>query len=100
MNCLQGDRLFNMKVSILTYAAGLKVNLCSKLNTIGPTANRVDYNKPLRNQITDSDILINGLGQLDRHIIDICPNLKLVQQIGTGTDNVDVPYLLLQNLFM
>ena len=91
MNCLQGDRLFNMKVSILTYAAGLKVNLCSKLNTIGPTANRVDYNKPLRNQITDSDILINGLGQLDRHIIDICPNLKLVQQIGTGTDNVDVP---------
>ena len=76
---------------MLTYAVGL-VDLCGSFEPLGLTAYRVDYNKPIRNQISNSDILINGLGQLDRQIIDFCPKLRLVQQIGTGVDNVDVSY--------
>ena len=85
---------------MLTYAAGLEVDLCSKLEPLGLTAYRVDYNKPIRNQISNSDILINGLGQLDRHIIDFCPKLRLVQQIGTGVDNVDVSYCTSKSIYV
>ncbi len=84
---------------MLTYAAGL-VDLCGKLEPLGLTAYRVDYNKPIRNQISNSDILINGLGQLDRQIIDFCPKLRLVQQIGTGVDNVDVSYCTSKSIYV
>jgi D-3-phosphoglycerate dehydrogenase len=85
---------------MLTYAAGLVADLCSKLEPLGLTAYRVDYNKPIRNQISNSDILINGLGQIDRHIIDYCPKLRLVQQIGTGVDNVDVSYCTSKSIYV
>ncbi|WP_196817809.1 NAD(P)-dependent oxidoreductase [Candidatus Nitrosocosmicus oleophilus] len=89
-----------LKISMLTYAAGLEAELCSKLKPLGLTAYRVDYNKPIRNQISNSDILINGLGQLDRQIIDFCPKLRLVQQIGTGVDNVDVSYCASKSIYV
>jgi D-3-phosphoglycerate dehydrogenase len=81
-----------MKISILTYAAGIKENLYNKLQTMGFVVDIVDYNKPMENQISDSDILINGLGKLNKSIIDMCPKLKLVHQIGTGIDNIDISY--------
>jgi D-3-phosphoglycerate dehydrogenase len=36
--------------------------------------------------------LINGLGKIDKDVIDNCHKLKLVQQIGAGIDNIDIDY--------
>ena len=85
---------------MLTYAAGLEADLCNKLEPLGLTVHQVDYHKPIRNQISNSEILINGLGRLDRHIIDLCPKLRLVQQIGTGVDNVDVSYCASKSIYV
>jgi D-3-phosphoglycerate dehydrogenase len=89
-----------MKIMILSYAAGLNEILSSKLKEFGLSAERVDYNKPILQQITDADILVNGLGKVDKHIIDACPKLKLVHQVGTGVDNVDVSYCTLKSVYV
>jgi D-3-phosphoglycerate dehydrogenase / 2-oxoglutarate reductase len=62
------------------------------IEPIGLQATQVDYQKPLLPQITEAEILINGLGKIDKDVIDNCHRLKLVQQIGTGTDNIDIDY--------
>src|SRR5689334_15965544 len=89
-----------MKISILTYAAGIKENLYHKLKTMGFVVDIVDYNKPIENQIYDSDILINGLGNVNKSIIDMCPNLKLVHQIGTGIDNIDISHCTSKSIYV
>ena len=89
-----------MKIMILSYAAGLNEILSSKLKEFGLSAERVDYNKPILQQITDADILVNGLGKVDKHIIDACPKLKLVHQVGTGVDNVDVAYCTIKSIYV
>ena len=38
--------------------------LSGKLKEFGLSAERVDYNKPILTQITDADVLVNGLGKL------------------------------------
>ena len=47
-----------MKISILTYATGIKENLYDKLKTMGFAVNIVDYYKSIKNQVSDSDVLI------------------------------------------
>ena len=89
-----------MKISILTYASGIKENLYDKLKAMRLAVNIVDYNKPIEDQISESNILINGLGQLNKSIIDMCPKLKLVHQIGTGTDNIDVSYCTSKSIYV
>lgn len=81
-----------MITKILSYAASLKDLLSDKLNEIGFTAETVDYSQALLPQLKDADVIINGLGTVDKSIIDACPKLKLVHQVGTGIDNVDVDY--------
>lgn len=66
-----------MKISILTYASGIKENLYNKLKTMGFAINIGDYHKPIENQISNSDILINGLGHLNKFIIDMCRKQNL-----------------------
>lgn len=85
---------------ILSDAAGLTAMLTDKLKKFGLTAQRVDYSKPLLPQIKDVDILVNGLGKLDKTIIDNYPNLKLVHQVGTGIDNVDVGYCTSKSIYV
>jgi D-3-phosphoglycerate dehydrogenase / 2-oxoglutarate reductase len=89
-----------MKIMILSYAASLKEILSSKLKEFGLSAERVDYNKPILPQITDADVLVNGLGKVDKAIIDACPKLKLVHQIGTGVDNIDIGYCTLKSIYV
>ena len=81
-----------MIIKILSYAAGLKDLLSARLNEIGFTAETVDYSQALLPQLNDADVIVNGLGTVDKSIIDACPKLKLVHQVGTGIDNVDVDY--------
>jgi D-3-phosphoglycerate dehydrogenase len=89
-----------MKIMILSYAASLQEILSSKLKEFGLSAERVDYNKPILPQITDADVLVNGLGKVDKAIIDACPKLKLVHQIGTGVDNIDIGYCTLKSIYV
>jgi D-3-phosphoglycerate dehydrogenase len=89
-----------MKIMILSYAAGLTEILSGKLKEFGLAAERIDYSKPILTQITDADVLVNGLGKVDKPIIDACPKLKLVHQVGTGVDNVDIGYCTLKSIYV
>lgn len=89
-----------MKIMILTHAAGLTEFLSQKLEQFGLATKRVDYAKPLLSQISDADVLVNGLGKIDKFLIDMCPKLKLVHQVGTGIDNVDVKYCRLKSIYV
>jgi D-3-phosphoglycerate dehydrogenase / 2-oxoglutarate reductase len=80
----------NMKIKILSLANDLNEILNLHLDRLGFKAETVDYSKPILPQIEEADILINGLGQVDRSFIDACHKLRMVHQIGTGIDNVDV----------
>lgn len=81
-----------MHIMILSRGHGLKEILTDELSRIGLQAAQVDYKKPLLPQIADAEILINGLGKIDRNVINNCWRLKLVHQIGAGTDNIDIDY--------
>jgi D-3-phosphoglycerate dehydrogenase / 2-oxoglutarate reductase len=88
------------KVMILSMAAGLAERLSEKLEQLGLTAERIDYTKPFLSQISDANVLVNGLGKVDKTLIDSCPKLKLVHQVGTGIDNVDVRYCTLKSIYV
>jgi D-3-phosphoglycerate dehydrogenase / 2-oxoglutarate reductase len=90
----------NMKIKILSLANGLNEILNLHLDRLGFKAETVDYSKPLLPQIEEADILINGLGQVDRSIIDGCHKLRMVQQVGTGIDNVDVDYCTSRSIYV
>ena len=88
------------KVMILSMAAGLAERLSEKLEQFGLAAESVDYAKPLLSQISDANVLVNGLGRVDKTLIDSCPKLKLIHQGGTGIDNVDVRYCTLKSIYL
>ncbi|MGB8087401.1 MAG: hypothetical protein WCF07_14030, partial [Nitrososphaeraceae archaeon] len=81
-----------MNITILSHGYGLMEILTEELSNIGLQATQADYKRPLLPQITETEILINGLGKIDKDVIDNCHRLKLVQQIGAGTDNIDIDY--------
>jgi D-3-phosphoglycerate dehydrogenase len=56
------------------------------------TCEIIDHDQPLLPQIEDAQVIVNGFGDIDKSIIDGCPDLELVQQTGIGIDNVDVGY--------
>jgi len=64
----------------------------SKLNQMGLTTDEniviVDDKQSLLPQVADAEIIVNGFGNIDKTIIDGCPNLQLIQQTGIGIDNV------------
>ena len=79
-----------MIIKILSTSSGFESLLSHKLATIGFRAERVDYEKPLAPQIQDADVLVNGLGVVDKKMIECCSRAKLVHQMGIGIDNVDL----------
>ncbi len=82
-----------MKVKLLTRSPHLNETLISKLNQIGLTDFTIlDHRQPLLPQLADAEIIVNGFGNIDKIIVDACPNLRLIQQTGIGIDNVDVGY--------
>ncbi len=89
-----------MIIRILSYAHGLEDLLSRELGKIGFVAERVDYDKSLLPQIKEADVLVNGLGRLDKKIIDACPRLKLVHQVGIGVDNVDLKYCTSKSIYV
>jgi D-3-phosphoglycerate dehydrogenase len=89
-----------MIIKILSYAAGLKELLSANLNEIGFTADTVDYSQALLPQLKDADVIVNGLGVIDRSIVDSSTKLKLVHQVGIGFDNVDIDYCTSKSVFV
>ena len=82
-----------MKIKLLTRSPDLNKILISKSNQMGLTDETiVDYKQPLLPQLADAEVIVNGFGNIDKTIVDGCPNLQLVQQTGIGIDNVDVSY--------
>ncbi|MDQ5869854.1 MAG: hypothetical protein M3530_09040 [Thermoproteota archaeon] len=77
-------KTYVMKIMILSYAGRLKVLLSSELDKLRFKADRIDYTKPLAPQLSSANVLVNGLGTVDKSIINSCPNLKLVHQVGIG----------------
>lgn len=43
-------------------------------------------------QLQNADAFIIRIGRCDAHIIDSCPNLRVIGRTGVGYDNVDVAY--------
>ncbi len=92
-----------MKIKLLTRSSDLNKILISKLNQIGLNADAitfVDYKQPLSRQLVDAEVIVNGFGNIDKTIIDGCPNLQLIQQTGIGIDNVDVSYCTSKSIFV
>src|SRR5919197_2488943 len=82
-----------MKIKLLTRSPDLNKILISKSNQMGLTDETiVDYKQPLLPQLADAEVIVNGFGNIDKTIVDGCPNLQLVQQTGIGIDNVDLSY--------
>src|SRR5919201_5833299 len=82
-----------MKIKLLTRSPDLNKILISKSNQMGLTDETiVDYKQPLLPQLADAEVIVNGFGNIDKTIVDGCPNLELIQQTGIGIDNVDVSY--------
>jgi D-3-phosphoglycerate dehydrogenase / 2-oxoglutarate reductase len=89
-----------MKTKILTRSSDLNEILLAKLNQVGLTGETIDYNRPLSPQLLDAEVLVTGFSNIDKTIIDSCPNLKLVHQTGIGVDNVDVGYCTSKSIFV
>ena len=89
-----------METKILTRSSDLNEILLAKLNQVGLTGETIDYNRPLSPQLLDAEVLVTGFSNIDKTIIDSCPNLKLVHQTGIGVDNVDVGYCTSKSIFV
>lgn len=89
-----------MKIKLLINSSALAI-LSPKLNEVGLTdVNIIDYNKPLLPQLVDANVIVNDFNKIDKTIIDGCPNLRLVHQIGIGYDNVDVGYCTSKSVYV
>src|SRR5215472_6620515 len=79
-----------MKIKLLTRSCDLNKILMSKLNQMGLTTDEniviVDDKQSLLPQVADAEIIVNGFGNIDKTIIDGCPNLQLIQQTGIGIE--------------
>lgn len=92
-----------MKIKLLTRSSDLNKILISKLNQMGLAGDAiivVDFKQPLLPQLVDAEVIVNGFGNIDKTIIDGCPNLQLIQQTGIGIDNLDVSYCTSKSIFV
>lgn len=90
-----------MKIKLLINSGALEEILFAKLNEVGLTdSDIIDYNKPLLPQLVDADVIVNDFSKVDKTLIDGCPNLRLVHQIGIGYDNVDVGYCTSKSVYV
>ena len=74
--------------------------LSKKMNKIGFDIEFVDYKKPLKPQLSDATIIVNGFNSIDKSILDLCPKLKLVQQSGIGVDSIDIKECTVRGIYV
>ncbi len=64
--------------------------LDKQIKRMGLAIEFADYKKPLESQLVEANIIVNGFNDINKSILDSCPELKLVQQSGIGVDGIDV----------
>lgn len=74
--------------------------LSKKMNEIGFDIEFVDYKRPLKPQIAEATIIVNGFSSIDKSILDSCPKLKLVQQSGIGVDSIDIKECTVRGIYV
>ena len=74
--------------------------LDKQMKRIGFGIEFVDYKKPLEPQIVDANIIVNGFNNINKSVLDLCPELKLVQQSGIGVDSIDVKECTTRGIFV
>jgi D-3-phosphoglycerate dehydrogenase len=90
-----------MKIKLLINSNTLEAVLSPKLNEVGLTdIDIIDHNKPLLPQLVDANVIVNDFNKIDKTLIDGCPNLRLVHQIGIGYDSVDVGYCTSKSVYV
>jgi D-3-phosphoglycerate dehydrogenase len=90
-----------MKIKILINSDALEKILLAKLDEVGLTdSDIIDYNQPLLPQLVDADVIVNDFSKIDKTVVDACPSVRLVHQIGIGFDNVDVGYCTSKSVYV
>jgi D-3-phosphoglycerate dehydrogenase / 2-oxoglutarate reductase len=77
-----------------------KESLARKLKQFGLEIEYVNIDTPLEPQLANAQVIVNGFYNIDKSIIDACPNLRLVQQSGIGVDNIDIKYCTLRGIYV
>ena len=89
-----------MKIKALVQNREFKQRVAEKLKQSNISVEFINYSEALIPQIQDSEILINSVDNIDKQLIDSCPNLKLIQQSGIGVDNIDIKYCTQKGIYV
>ncbi|HYF98764.1 MAG TPA: NAD(P)-dependent oxidoreductase [Candidatus Saccharimonadales bacterium] len=89
-----------MKIKALIQNPEFKQRVAEKLKQSNISVEFINYSEALIPQIQDSEILINSVDNIDKQLIDSCPNLKLVQQSGIGVDSIDIKYCTKKGIYV
>lgn len=60
----------------------------------------MDDSIPLNEQVSDVDVIIPALSQIDADVINTATQLKLIMQVGVGLDGVDIPAATKRNIYV
>jgi len=89
-----------VKIKALIQNPEFKQRVAEKLKQSNISVEFINYSEALIPQIQDSEILINSVDNIDKQLIDSCPNLKLVQQSGIGVDSIDIKYCTKKGIYV
>jgi D-3-phosphoglycerate dehydrogenase len=60
----------------------------------------LDDSIPLAKQVSDVEVLIPALSNIDAETINSAPKLKLIEQVGVGLDGVDIDAATKRNIYV
>ncbi len=89
-----------MKIKALIQNPEFKQRVAEKLKQSNISVEFINYSEDLIPQIQDSEILINSVDNIDKQLVDSCPNLKLIQQSGIGVDSIDIKYCTKKGIYV
>ncbi len=89
-----------MNIKGLFRGFSFKESLTRKLKQFGLEIEYVNIDSPLESQLADAQVIVNGFYNIDKSIIDACPNLRLVQQSGIGVDNIDIKHCTFRGIYV
>lgn len=67
---------------------------------MGMDSQTISIEDSLENQLKNVEILINDSFKIDKSVIDLSPNLRLVHQSGIGVDNIDVDHCTSKSIYV
>ncbi len=89
-----------MIIKALIQNPEFKQRIAEKLKHSNISVEFINYTEALIPQIRDSEIIINSVDNIDKRLIDSCPNLKMVQQSGIGVDGIDIKHCSKKGIYV